>query len=133
MTEQQTGSVQQSSTDKGNGKERGKSREERLRFQEERRRRRIEMAGRDDVEVISRRSPETNDFIRLLTINDYIVNRLRNLIGRRNGVPAAVGIRLLEHNEHLRDELNRLNAEMCQVMNLPYKPPRGFENPLEEA
>lgn len=94
--------------------------------------RRVEMAKRDDVEIIPRRAAETNDTIRLLTSNDYIINRLRQQLGRRNGVPVEKAIKFLERNEELRQEMNRLNAEMCAAMGMEYRPPRGFENPLKE-
>ena len=98
---------------------------------EERKARRVELAQRDDAEVITRRAAETNDFIRLLSANDYIVNRLRNNLGRRNGVPTAAAIAFLERNEQLRQEMNLLNAEMCKAMSIDYTPPRGYDNPLE--
>lgn len=117
----------------GNGKERGKGKgqgSERKKFSpEERKARRLELAQRDDAEVITRRAAETNDFIRLLSANDYIVNRLRNNLGRRNGVPAVSAVLFLERNERLRQEMNALNAEMCQAMNIPYRPPRGYDIP----
>lgn len=95
--------------------------------------RRIEMAKRDDVEIIPRRAAETNDTIRLLTSNDYIINRLRQQLGRRNGVPVEQAVKFLERNEELRQEMNRLNAEMCAAMGMEYRPPRGFENPLKST
>ena len=95
-----------------------------------RRERRLEMAQRDDVEVIPRRALETNDSIRLLTANDYIINRLRNQLGRPRGVPVEMAVGFLQRNEELRQEMNLLNAEMCAAMGMPYRAPRGFENPL---
>ena len=101
-------------------------------YRQARRERKLEMAQRDDVEVIPRRALETNDSIRLLTANDFIINRLRNQLGRPNGVPVDEAVRFLERNEHLRQEMNLLNAEMCAAMGMPYRAPRGFENPLQE-
>jgi len=101
-------------------------------IRQQRMERRIEMAKRDDVEVVPRRAAETNDFIRLLSANDFIINRLRQRLGRRNGVPVDQAIRFLERNEELRQEMNRLNAEMCAAMGMEYRPPRGFENPLKK-
>lgn len=92
--------------------------------------RRVEMAKRDDVEVVPRRAAETNDSIRLLTSNDFIINRLRQQLGRRNGVPVEEAVKFLERNEELRQEMNRLNAEMCAAMGMDYRPPRGFDNPV---
>lgn len=115
---------------KGNGRSKGKGRGPTKFTPEERKARRVELAQRDDAEVITRRAAETNDFIRLLTANDYIVNRLRNNLGRRNGVPAAAAIAFLERNEQLRQEMNQLNAEMCKAMGIDYTPPRGYDNPL---
>lgn len=114
---------------RGNGK--GKGRGAGKFSPEERKARRVELAQRDDAEVITRRAAETNDFIRLLSANDYIVNRLRNNLGRRNGVPAAAAITFLERNEQLRQEMNQLNAEMCKAMGIDYTPPRGYDNPLD--
>ena len=105
---------------------------EKMDYRQARRERKLEMAQRDDVEVIPRRALETNDSIRLLTANDFIINRLRNQLGRPNGVPVNEAVRFLERNEHLRQEMNLLNAEMCAAMGMPYRAPRGFENPLQE-
>lgn len=106
---------------KGNGKQD---------FRQERLDRKVELAKRDDMEVISRRAAETNDFIRLLSANDYIINRLRNQLGRPTGVPVDQAVKFLERNEELRQEMNRLNAEMCKSLGMSYRAPRGFENPL---
>lgn len=108
---------------KGNGKQN---------FRQERLDRKLELAKRDDMEVISRRAAETNDFIRLLSANDYIINRLRNQLGRPNGVPVDQAVKFLERNEELRQEMNKLNAEMCQALGMSYRAPRGFDNPLQE-
>jgi len=105
---------------------------EKMDYRQARRERKLEMAQRDDVEVIPRRALETNDSIRLLTANDFIINRLRNQLGRPNGVPVDEAVRFLQRNEQLRQEMNLLNAEMCAAMGMPYRAPRGFENPLEE-
>lgn len=102
-------------------------------YRQARRERKLEMAQRDDVEVIPRRALETNDSIRLLTANDFIINRLRNQLGRPNGVPVNEAVRFLERNEQLRQEMNLLNAEMCAAMGMPYRAPRGFNNPLQES
>ena len=32
----------------------------------------------------------------------------------------------------IKEEINLLNAEVCQVMGWDYRPPRGFANPLGE-
>jgi hypothetical protein len=101
-------------------------------FRQERLERKVELAKRDDMEVISRRAAETNDFIRLLSANDYIINRLRNQLGRPNGVPVDQAVRFLERNEELRQGMNKLNAEMCQALGMSYRAPRGFDNPLRE-
>ena len=100
---------------------------------QERMERRVEMAKRDDVEVVPKRAAETNDFIRLLTSNDFIINRLRQQLGRRSGVPVEQAVQFLERNETLRQEMNTLNAEICASMGVDSRPPRGFENPLKKA
>ena len=110
-------------TNNGNGKKD---------FRQTRRERKLEMAQRDDVEVIPRRAQETNDSIRLLTANDFIINRLRNQLGRPNGVPVDQAVQFLERNEELRQDMNRLNAEMCKALGMLYRVPRGFNNPLQE-
>jgi cell division protein FtsB len=83
--------------------------------------------------VLSRRAAETKDFIRLLSTNDYIINRLRNQLGRPNGVPVDQAVKFLERNEELRQETNKLNAEMCQALGMSYRAPGGFNNPLKEG
>ena len=100
-------------------------------YRQKRLERKLELAKRDDMDVISRRAAETNDSIRLLSANDYIVNRLRNQLGRPNGVPVDQAVKFLERNEGLRQEMNKLNAEMCKALGMSYRPPRGFENPLK--
>jgi hypothetical protein len=112
------------------GNEQGNGRQD---FRQERLDRKLELAKRDDMEVISRRAAETNDFIRLLSANDYIINRLRNQLGRPSGVPVDHAVQFLERNEELRQGMNRLNAEMCKALGMSYRAPRGFENPLKES
>lgn len=114
---------------KDNGKQDQRRAELRQRRQE-RLDRKIELAKRDDMDVISRKAAETNDSIRLLSANDYIINLLRNKLGRPNGVPVDQAVAFLERNETLRQEMNLLNAEMCRAMGMSYRAPRGFENPL---
>lgn len=114
---------------KDNGKQ-DQRREELRQRRQERLDRKIELAKRDDMDVISRKAAETNDSIRLLSANDYIINLLRNKLGRPNGVPVEQAVAFLERNETLRQEMNLLNAEMCRAMGMSYRAPRGFENPL---
>lgn len=114
---------------KDNGKQ-DQRREELRQRRQERLDRKIELAKRDDMDVISRKAAETNDSIRLLSANDYIINLLRNKLGRPNGVPVDQAVAFLERNETLRQEMNLLNAEMCRAMGMSYRAPRGFENPL---
>lgn len=117
---------------KDNGKQ-DLRREELRQRRQERLDRKIELAKRDDMDVISRKAAETNDSIRLLSANDYIINLLRNKLGRPNGVPVDQAVAFLERNETLRQEMNLLNAEMCRAMGMSYRAPRGFENPLKTA
>jgi hypothetical protein len=107
------------------------AKENKKNIRQQRLERRVEMARRDDVEVVPKRAAETNDFIRLLTSNDFIINRLRQQLGRRNGVPVEQAVQFLERNETLRQEMNTLNAEICASMGMDYRPPRGFDNPLK--
>jgi hypothetical protein len=107
------------------------AKENKKNIRQQRLERRVEMARRDDVEVVPKRAAETNDFIRLLTSNDFIFNRLRQQLGRRNGVPVEQAVQFLERNETLRQEMNTLNAEICASMGMDYRPPRGFDNPLK--
>jgi hypothetical protein len=36
-------------------------------------------------------------------------------------------------SQRIKDEINLLNAEMCEMTGWEYRPPRGFTNPLGEV
>jgi len=66
--------------------------------------RKLKLAQRDDMGIVSRRTLDSADFIHLFVLTEA---------------------------ERIKEELNLLNAEMCKELGREYKPPYGFGNPLK--
>jgi hypothetical protein len=85
------------------------------------------------VGLVTKRAFETSDSIRLLQSNDMLTFHLRQRLGRHDDLPIETALDLLKRNEDIRQQLNRLNAEMCRAMKLKYRPPFGYKDPFEEV
>lgn len=94
--------------------------------------RKIENAKKDDFTVIQRRTLDTNSFLGLVAKHDYLVDRLRKRIEIDSTIDPVKAIELLRKGRELREALNQLNVEICGVMDFTYKPPRDFEQTVEE-
>ncbi len=106
-----------------------KSREDK---QQKRLERKLELAQRQDMEVISRRAIDTSDFIRLIGTTDYLMSLVRSNMGRKGRIDGVKGVEFITRVERIKEEINLLNAEMCRELGKDYKPPYGFDNPLKE-
>lgn len=112
-----------------NGRKNRISREEQ---QQKRLERKLQLAQRQDMDVISRKAIDTSDFIRLIGTTDFLISLVRANMGRRGRIDAVKGMEYIARVERIKEELNLLNAEMCRELGKDYKPPYGFENPLKE-
>jgi hypothetical protein len=54
-------------------------------------------------------------------------------MGRSSNIQLDKAQEFLVRSQRIKDEINLLNAEMCEMMGWDYRPPRGFTNPLSET
>lgn len=118
--------------DKKEGKKERMTREERSEQQRQRLERKIELAQRDDMGIVSRRTLDSSDFIRLFGTTDFMLSLVRGNMGRKGKIDVVQAAKFLGEAERIKEELNLLNADMCRELGREYKPPHGFENPLKE-
>jgi hypothetical protein len=95
--------------------------------------RKLKKVVRDDIDVISRKTLDQSDFITMLNTHDNVLHRLRMTMGRNSNITFEKAQEFIERSQQIREEINLLNAEMCELMNWDYTPPRGFTNPLAKA
>jgi hypothetical protein len=95
--------------------------------------RKMEKVTRDDFDVISRKTRDQSDFIGMLNTLDNLLYQLRMDMGRRSSIQLDKAQEFLVRSQSIKDEINLLNAEMCEMMGWDYRPPRGFANPLGEV
>lgn len=92
--------------------------------------RKLKKVVRDDIDVISRKTLDQSDFITMLNTHDNVLHRLRMTMGRNKNITFEKAQEFIERSQQIREEINLLNAEMCELMEWDYTPPRGFNNPL---
>ena len=92
--------------------------------------RKLEKVVRDDIDIISRKTRDQSDFINMLNTHDNVLYQLRMNMGRNRNLTFDKAQEFIERSLRIKEEINLLNAEMCQLMNWEYRPPRGFTNPL---
>lgn len=92
--------------------------------------RKMKKVIRDDVDVISRKTLDQSDFITMLNTHDNVLHRLRMTMGRNKNITFEKAQEFIERSQQIREEINLLNAEMCELMEWDYSPPRGFSNPF---
>lgn len=94
--------------------------------------RKLENAKRDDTSVVFCRARDTGDFVNILNSNDNLVYQMRMNMGRRDSLTFEVVQGYIDRSRRIKEELNLMNAEMCQLLDYTYKPPRGFEHPFKK-
>ena len=95
--------------------------------------RKLKKVVRDDIDVISRKTLDQSDFITMLNTHDNVLHRLRMTMGRNSNITFEKAQEFIERSQQIREEINLLNAEMCELMAWDYTPPRGFTNPLAKS
>lgn len=95
--------------------------------------RKLNKVIRDDIDVISRKTMDQSDFISMLNTHDNVLYKLRMNMGRDKNLTFDKAQEFIERSQQIREEINLLNAEMCQLMKWDYTPPRGFANPFAES
>lgn len=113
----------------GTMKPEGKQPAEKKTWQE----RKLEKVIRDDIDIISRKTRDQSDFIGMLNTLDNLLYQLRMNMGRNKNITFEKAQEFIERSQKIKEEINLLNAEMCQEVGWDYRPPRGFTNPLGEA
>ncbi len=94
--------------------------------------RKLKLAQRDDMGIVSRRTLDSTDFIHLFGTADFMLSLVRSNMGRKGKIDLTKAAGFLAEAERIKEELNLLNAEMCRELGREYKPPFGFGNPLKE-
>ena len=79
---------------------------------------------------ISRKTKDASAYVNLLNITDNLMYAVRMNVGILPQLNGDLFTHFLERAEAIRQDLNKLNAELCQALNKDYQPPRGFSNPL---
>lgn len=92
--------------------------------------RKLQKVVRDDIDVISRKTLDQSDFITMLNTHDNVLYQFRMKMGRNSNITFEKAQEFIERSQKIREEINLLNAEMCELMDWDYTPPRGFSNPL---
>lgn len=92
--------------------------------------RKLQKVVRDDIDVISRKTLDQSDFITMLNTHDNVLYQFRMKMGRNSSITFEKAQEFIERSQKIREEINLLNAEMCELMDWDYTPPRGFTNPL---
>ncbi|HML79048.1 hypothetical protein [Geobacter sulfurreducens] len=95
--------------------------------------RKLKKVVRDDIDVISRKTLDQSDFITMLNTHDNVLHRLRMTMGRNKNITFEKAQEFIERSQQIREEINLLNAEMCELMEWDYTPPRGFTNPFAKG
>ena len=79
---------------------------------------------------ISRKTKDASTYVNLLNITDNLMYAVRMNVGILPQLNGDLFTHFLDRAEAIRQDLNKLNAELCQALNKDYHPPRGFSNPL---
>lgn len=95
--------------------------------------RKLQKVVRDDIDVISRKTLDQSDFITMLNTHDNVLYQFRMKMGRNSNITFEKAQEFIERSQKIREEINQLNAEMCELMDWDYTPPRGFSNPLSKS
>ena len=95
--------------------------------------RKLDKVGREDIDVISRKTRDQSDFISMLNTHDNVLYQLRMNMGRNKNLTFEKAQEFIERSQQIREDINLLNAEMCQLMKWDYTPPRGFTNPFAKT
>ena len=78
--------------------------------------RKLQKVVRDDIDVISRKTLDQSDFITMLNTHDNVLHRLRMTMGRNSNITFEKAQEFIERSQQIREEINLLNAEMCEMM-----------------
>ncbi len=77
--------------------------------------RKLKKVVRDDIDVISRKTLDQSDFITMLNTHDNVLHRLRMTMGRNKNITFEKAQEFIERSQQIREEINLLNAEMCEL------------------
>ncbi|GAM08271.1 hypothetical protein OR1_00542 [Geobacter sp. OR-1] len=95
--------------------------------------RKLKKVVRDDIDVISRKTLDQSDFITMLNTHDNVLYQFRMKMGRNSNITFEKAQEFIERSQKIREDINLLNAEMCELMDWDYTPPRGFTNPMAKS
>lgn len=90
----------------------------------------IKSGSYSTVQSKTKDTAETRNFINTL---DTLMFKARMNAGTRGARYTGhdLDTKFLPRINKAKDELNLLAAELCQLMGQPYRPPRGYKNPLQ--
>lgn len=90
----------------------------------------IKSGNYSTVQSKTKDTAETRNFINMI---DTLMFKARINAGTRGAKYTGhdLDTKFLPRINKAKDELNQLAAELCQLMGQPYRPPRGYKNPLQ--
>jgi len=91
--------------------------------------RKLEKVNRDDIDVISRKTRDQSDFIGMLNTLDNVLYQLRMNMGRSSNIQLDKAQEFLVRSQRIKDEINLLNAEMCEMMGWELQAAAGVLEP----
>ena len=82
------------------------------------------------IQQKTRDTAETKNFINII---DSLMFNVRMNAGISRNIPAEALQGYIDRVRRAKEELNLVAAEMCRDMGRPYRPPRGYTNPLQSS
>jgi len=91
------------------------------------------VAADDDYKTIRMRTPETSETRNFITILDNLMYDIRMTAGGKGSrIKSEDLTKYINRVQKAKDELNLVCAELSRDLGKRYRPPRGYENPLEK-
>jgi hypothetical protein len=84
----------------------------------------------DTYNIISRHHfhPEESAVLKMIICRDFYMDKIRRSIGDNSKLTYEKVNEFFERNNNIMAELNRLNADMAQILGDKYTPPRGYKD-----
>lgn len=91
------------------------------------------VATDDEYKTIRMRTPETSETRNFITILDNLMYDIRMSAGGKGSrIKSEDLTKYINRVQKAKDELNLVCAELSRSLGKKYRPPRGYDNPLEK-
>lgn len=95
---------------------------------EERRERKINLAGERDTRVVFARTPDTHQVLNIASAADRGIRILRNRAGMSVDFSPEEVFRLIGEFHDTVYQLHKVTEKICKKVNVNYRPPRNIED-----